>query len=285
MHVAVIGLGNMGRGLAHSVLRNSHRLTVFNRTAAAGQPFAAMGVEVADSAATAARGADVVISCVFDDRSARDVSAVIAANLTPGGVHVGATTISPPCSAGLAELHRSAGRSYVAGPVVGRPEAAAEGRLISFLAGDPDAIERARPVVSAYAQTVVAVGPRHADASTIKLAINYSIAGLLELLGEAYQVLDKSGVDPQFLTGFYQSAFAAAPLKQYADRIAARQFSSGGGFAATAGLKDLTLMQQAFATAGAEFGIGAIVAGKLAALVRQGDAALDWSAIARYTAA
>jgi 3-hydroxyisobutyrate dehydrogenase-like beta-hydroxyacid dehydrogenase len=275
----------MGRDLAHSLLRNGHLLTVFNRTAAASLPFAAMGVDVSDSAATAAQSAEVVISCVFDDRSARDVGTVIAANLAPGGVHIGATTISPTCSAELAELHRLAGRSYVAGPVVGRPDAAAEGRLISFLAGDPDAIDRARPVVSAYAQTVGAVGPRHADASSIKLAINYSIAGLLGLMGEAYQFLDKSGVAPQFLAGFYQSAFAAAPLKHYADRIAAQQFPSSGGFAATAGLKDLSLMQQAFMTAGAKFGIGAIVAGKLAALVRQGDAALDWSAIARYPTA
>src|SRR5512142_1213213 len=70
-HVTVLGLGIMGSGIAHNILKAGHSLTVYNRTKEKAAPLIAAGAQWADSPALAAQQADVVISMVGDDVASR----------------------------------------------------------------------------------------------------------------------------------------------------------------------------------------------------------------------
>ena len=185
-HVGFIGLGRMGAAIARNIMKAGYPLTVYNRTAAKMQPFLDAGAAGAASPAEAAAGADVVITSLMDDESV--VGAVeggdgLLSGLRPGAVHVGTTTVSPRCARTLAGMHAAHGSEYVAAPVVGRPDVAEAGQLISFVAGDADAIARCQAVVSAYSRAVLPVSATPAVANSLKLAVNYLLSAVVDLMG------------------------------------------------------------------------------------------------------
>ena len=96
----------------------------------------------------AASGADFVISSLMDDEVVLAIANGtngLLAGLRPAAIHIGTSTISPALSAKLEWLHLKSKTNYVAGPVLGCPSAAEAGRLMTFLAGVPECIER-KPV-------------------------------------------------------------------------------------------------------------------------------------------
>src|SRR2546430_1971623 len=73
-HVALLGLGTMGAGMARNLLRKGFPLTVWNRTRARAAPFADEGgARVADSPREAAAGAAIIVTMVADDVASRAV--------------------------------------------------------------------------------------------------------------------------------------------------------------------------------------------------------------------
>src|ERR1700722_12828513 len=96
--VAVIGLGRIGTGIAHSLLRRGFRVRVYNRTVARAAPLVSAGATLAPTPAQAARGVPVVVSSLLDDASVRAVVEAeqgLMAGMSAGGIHVSTTTCSP----------------------------------------------------------------------------------------------------------------------------------------------------------------------------------------------
>jgi 3-hydroxyisobutyrate dehydrogenase-like beta-hydroxyacid dehydrogenase len=160
MKVGFIGLGNMGLPMARNLLRAGRSVTVYNRTAGRAEQLSADGATVAGSAAEAARGAEVVVTMLADDQALRSVvfAQGVAAAMAPGALHLGMSTISVAFSRELAEAHAAAGQGYVAGPVFGRPDAAAAARLWVVAAGAAPHIEACRPLMEAMGRAVSVVG-------------------------------------------------------------------------------------------------------------------------------
>jgi 3-hydroxyisobutyrate dehydrogenase-like beta-hydroxyacid dehydrogenase len=137
--VGFIGLGRMGAAMARNILKAGFELTVYNRTAAKMRPLIDAGAAGAGSPREASTGADVVVTCLMDDRSVVENATGeqgLLAGLRKRATHIGTTTISPRCARQLAGLHATHGSHYVAGPVVGRPDAAETAQLLTFTAGD-----------------------------------------------------------------------------------------------------------------------------------------------------
>jgi 3-hydroxyisobutyrate dehydrogenase-like beta-hydroxyacid dehydrogenase len=126
--------------------------------------------------------------------------------MKPGAVHLGVTTVSPRCSDELARLHATNGTVYVAGPVVGRPDAAAAGELTSLLGGDEAAVEFVMPVCRCYSRVALYVAKRHGTANALKLAVNYMVVSIIEAIGEVYAFADKAGVPIEPLQEFLVNA-------------------------------------------------------------------------------
>ncbi len=284
MKVAFLGLGNMGSAIANNILNAGFELTVWNRTQAKMQPLIANGARGAPGAnipRQAVVDADVVLTCLMDDKSILDVlegKDGMLAGMKPGSVHVCVTTISPKCADELAEIHSAHGSRFVAAPVLGRPEAAAAGTLMSFMAGDKGDLDAAMPVLLAFTQSAVPVGETASVAATLKLCLNYSMISIIELMGEVYACAETAGIDGDLLKGLYQSMFAHPVLKMYAARIRDRAYDDGG-FRMTGGLKDVRLMREAAESYGARFEIAGIIESKMLAALEQGMETRDWSAI------
>jgi len=277
LSVACVGLGRMGSGIARNIQAAGFELTVYNRTTEKMKPLVEAGATAANTPREAAAAADIVVTNLMDDASVLGAASGdngILAGMRPGAIHIGTTTISPSLSTRLAELHAAQGSHYVAGPVAGRPDAAAAGKLFTFVAGKPEWLERCRPVMDAYANRIIPMGEDPAIAMSMKLVGNFMVASLIELIGEAYVFAECRGVDPSILTGMFKQYMPAAG--EYVDRICARDFGRAG-FTLDGGTKDVTLILQAAAEVHAPLSYASVIRDKCLAAQARGMGQMDWS--------
>jgi 3-hydroxyisobutyrate dehydrogenase-like beta-hydroxyacid dehydrogenase len=279
LSVACIGLGRMGSGIARNIQSAGFALTVYNRSREKMQPFVAAGAAPAGAPREASAAADVVVTNLMDDASvlaALTGENGILAGMRPGAIHVGTTTISPGLSTRLAELHAAQGSHYVAAPVAGRPDAAAAGKLYTFVAGKPEWIERCRPVLQAYTQHVHVTGEDPAVAMSLKLVGNFMGAGMIELLGQVYVFAEKRGVDIAFLTIMLKAFLPFS--EEYLERISTRNFDNPG-FTLDGGLKDVRLILDAAADVNAPLPYASLVRDKCLAAQARWLSQRDWCCI------
>ena len=218
--------------MAANLQRAGYPLTVWNRSAERAATFVAAGARLAESPAAASLAADIVISSLADDASVRAVvsgSDGVLAGLRPGAIHIGASTISPGLTEELAKLHAEAGGRYVAGPVVGRVTAAEAAQLATFVAGDADAIEAARAVITTYAPRMVVVGERHGGAAVAKLIANFLGACAIDLMGESLAWAEKSGLPPGLVPQMLAGFFGNPGTREYIAKIGGARLRAGQG--------------------------------------------------------
>lgn len=281
MRIGLIGLGQMGTGIAANLLKAGHELTVYNRTRAKAEAFASQGAKVADHIADACRG-DAVITMLSNDDAVE--SAVygdggVLANLPKGAIHISSSTISVALSKRLAEHHTARGQRYVAAPVFGRPEAAAAAKLFIVAAGPPEAVKTATPIFDAIGQRTFTVSEDAPAANIIKLSGNFLIASVIESLGEAMALVGKAGIDKhQYLELLTSTLFGAPVYKTYGTLIADEKFSPPG-FAAPLGLKDVRLTLAAGDDLRVPLPLASLLRDRYLTLLANGGDNLDWSAI------
>jgi 3-hydroxyisobutyrate dehydrogenase len=163
--IGFIGLGIMGRGMTHNLLKAGHKVTVWNRTAARMDEFAAAGAQTASSPAELAAQCDVILVCVSDTP---DVEAVlfgengVSAGVRSGALVVDHSTISPQKTVEMAKRLNAQGVAYLDAPVSGGSEGAKNGTLSIMVGGEGADFERALPILQAYGKTITHVGAQGA---------------------------------------------------------------------------------------------------------------------------
>jgi len=186
MRIAFLGLGRMGTELATHLAGTSHELTVWNRTRDKAEPLAAKGATVADSAAAAVEGADVVLSALFGPTTVREV--ILDGNLPFGTdtVWVDVTTVSPDDARDFAAWAQTAGIAYVHSPVVGSLGPARQSALGVLIGGPAAAVATIRPLVSLWADPDrIHVYDEPAKAAVSKLVANLALATAMQGVAEA----------------------------------------------------------------------------------------------------
>jgi 3-hydroxyisobutyrate dehydrogenase-like beta-hydroxyacid dehydrogenase len=286
MEVGLIGLGSMGSGIAKSLLRAGHRLTVFNRTRTRAEALRSDGANVAGSIADACRG-EAVLTMLADDAAVETQvlgPGGILASLPRGGVHVSLSTISVALSDRLAVEHARAGQDFVAAPVFGRPDAAEAAKLAVVAAGPKAAVNRCKPLFEAMGPKLLVIGEKPSMANVVKLAGNFLIATLLESMGEAIAFARKSGVDAAALVDFLTSTLFNAPVYKTYGALIVEGKHEQVGFALPLGLKDVRLVLQAAEARNVPMPIASVLHDRFVTAMARGNENKDWSVIARVAA-
>ena len=286
MKVGFIGLGNMGTGMAASLLKAGHEITVYNRTPEKAKPLLEKGARKAASPADACKG-DVVITMLADDSALESVvfgGAGVADNLSKGAIHVSSSTISVALADKLTAEHAKRGQRFVSAPVFGRPEAAASAKLFIVAAGAADGVEACMPLFEAMGQKTFRFGEKPASANLVKISGNFMIASTIETLSEAMALVAKGGLDQHQYLDFLTSTLFAAPIyKSYGTLIADKKFKPAG-FAAPLGFKDTRLALAAGESLKVPLPLANLVRDRFLRLLARGDETLDWSAISLLAA-
>jgi 3-hydroxyisobutyrate dehydrogenase len=212
--VALLGLGTMGAGMAANLLKAGFPLSVYNRTRAKAERFAALGARVCDTPAEAAQGAQVVISMLADDAASREAwtgAAGVFKTLTKNAILVESSTVSPTWVLELAQRAAMAGAELVDAPVTGSRTHAEGGQLV-FLAGGSDAaVEAITPILLAMGRDVQHLGPVGSGAK-LKLINNFLCGVQAASLAEALAWMERTGLDCDKALGILKAGAPGSPL-------------------------------------------------------------------------
>lgn len=195
MRVTVLGTGTMGAGMARSLLRAGHEVTVWNRTASRAEPLAADGARVAADAADAVASAEAVVTILFDTVSVLEVMTDVS--LPQGCVWLQSATIGVDGTERVAALAGERGWLLVDAPVLGTKAPAEQGALVVLAAGEDAAVDAARPVTDAIGARVVRAGTRPGEAARLKLVCNAWVASLTAAVGQSVALAEALGLDPR----------------------------------------------------------------------------------------
>lgn len=283
IRVSLIGLGSMGTAMAHRILDQGFDLDIWNRSPK----------EIGDLLDKGARKAelqqslqnDFVISMLSNDVAALEV--FNEANLEKakhGSIHINMSTLSPVASQTLAERHSKHGIGYIAAPVLGRPIAITNGKLLIVAAGAAKDIEAASVVFEKVAAQYWNVGTDHSKSNLVKLGVNYNLIHALQAIGESVALVESGGVDPNaFVEILTHTAFSGSAYAGYGPMIVNRKYTPPG-FSMALGLKDVKLVEDAAADLGLKLPVATVLHELFEkALVDSELKDLDWSAVAELT--
>jgi 3-hydroxyisobutyrate dehydrogenase len=278
--VSVLGTGIMGAAMARSLVRAGHTVRVWNRTRAKAEPLAGDGALVADTPAEAVRGADVILTMLYDGPAVLDVMGEAAPALAAGTAWVQSTTAGVEAVAELADFAGEHGLVFFDAPVLGTRRPAEAGQLTVLAAGPEEGREKVAPVFDAVGARTVWTGEdaAGAGATRLKLVANSWVLAATSAAGEVLALSRALGVDP----GHFFDLIEGGPLDMgylraksalvLEDRLTPAQFA-----VATAA-KDARLIVEAGERHGVRLDVAAASAARLARAAAQGHADEDMAA-------
>jgi len=284
--IAFIGIGVMGGPMARHLAAAGHDLIVYNRSAAKAEAWVkAHGGVAAPDPASAAEGADAVITCVGNDDDLAEVTlgrdGAFPA-MRKGAVFIDHTTVSARIARQLGVEGKSLDLHVVDAPVTGGQAGAENGTLAIMCGGSEAAVAVAAPLMQAYASRIVHVGPAGAGQTT-KMVNQITFAGIIQSLSEGMRFAQKAGLD---LDKVYEAiSGGAASSWQMTNRWKTMaEDSFDFGFAIDWMRKDLGLALEEGRANGATLPVAALIDQFYADVQAMGGNRQDTSAIIRRLA-
>ncbi|WP_229087421.1 NAD(P)-dependent oxidoreductase [Curtobacterium sp. GD1] len=196
MRVTVLGTGAMGAGVAGSLLREGHTVTVWNRSADKAAPLGEQGATVADDPGAAVADAEVVLLTLFDTDAVVDVLEASAGDAPTDAVWVQCSTIGVAGTETVVQLAAKYGITLVEAMMLGTKAPAEQGTLTMLAAGPADVLDRIDPVLDAIGAKTVRAGDQVGAGTALKLAANAWIASITAATGQSLAVAKSLGLDP-----------------------------------------------------------------------------------------
>lgn len=278
MDVALLGLGQMGSGMAGQLIEAGHNVTVWNRDAAKARPFQQRGASVAASPRDAAHAGVVMTMLANDDA----VEAVVFGDdgiLSAGAevYHISCSTVSVALTHRLMEAHAGAGQRFVSAQVLGRPDVSAAGKLSVIAGGSSADLDAAQPLFEAIGSGTFRMGESPLTAAAAKIAANFGITAIIEMLSEQVRIAGAHGVQPsQMVELLIGTDFGNRLIRSYGPMVAEQRFEPAG-FSMRLGRKDVGLALAA--GEGEELPLLELIASRMDAIIAADGGERDWSAL------
>ena len=280
LNIGYIGLGLMGKSIAHNILKAGFPLVVHNRSQAAVAELVSEGARQAASPSEVAAQVDVVFTNLPDTP---DVELVvlgengILAGAHPGLIYVDNSTINPAFARHIAALLGERGVQCLDAPVSGGDIGARQGTLTIMVGGAADAVEAVRPVFAAIGKTVTHVGGPGAG-QIAKAANQIMVAAQMVAMGELLIFAKKAGADPQKVVEAIKGGAAQCwTLDVKPQRLFSNNRSPG--FKAHMQAKDMNIILETARQYGIPLPSAAVDAQLFNAMLEMGMGDLDNSAV------
>ena len=281
MKTSFLGLGVMGFPMAGHLKKGGHEVTVYNRTQAKAQKWVdTHGGRAAATPAEAAKGADIVFSCVGNDDDLRSIvqgEQGAFAGMSKGAIFVDHTTASANVARELGEVAKGQGLHFLDAPVSGGQAGAENGKLTVMVGGGQADFDRAKPVIDCYARACVLLGPV-GSGQLAKMVNQICIAGLVQGLAEGMNFAVKAGLDPAKLVETISKGAAQSwQMENRALTMVADKFDFG--FAVDWMRKDLGICLEEAKRNGARLPVTALVDQFYAQVQQRGGKRWDTSSL------
>jgi 3-hydroxyisobutyrate dehydrogenase-like beta-hydroxyacid dehydrogenase len=186
MNVSVLGLGIIGSIWTKNLIADGHAVQCWNRTPKDFPNFRSSIQEAVD-------GAEVIFIVVADPPAVQSILDQIQPKLGSGALVIQSSTISAHWTRIFAEQVHRTGAIFLEAPFTGSKIAAEKRQTVYYLGGEPDIIEKARPILEPISSAIIHIGPL-GSASSLKLAMNLNVAGVAHSLCESLTLCRASGI-------------------------------------------------------------------------------------------
>ena len=254
MQIGFIGAGRIGRPMVARLVAAGHRVHVLDRSQTARAEVTAAGAIPVEDVAAVAEGADAVLLCPYSDGQVREIAldGELLDLMPPGSLLVIHTTGSPLTATAIAERARTRGIEVVDAPISGGPHDIEAGHVTLYTGAGEAGIALARPLLRAYGDPIVHLGPTGAG-QQVKLINNAVFAANIAIVAEAVRVAAQLGLDEgAVLTGITHGSGSSRAL------AGAAGAGSVAGFGQAVGEfvgKDVAVVKQVVAELGVDLGV------------------------------
>lgn len=252
MRTTVIGTGIMGAGMARSLARAGHDVTVWNRTRDRAEPLSEHGIRVAGSVTEAVADARVVLTVLYDTDATAEVAAQMLPAMGEDAVWMQSATVGVE---GTRRLHELGGDRYLDAPVLGTRGPAEQGELVVLAAGPVALRDTASPVFRAVGSRTVVAGDVPGAASALKLACNAWVVSMISGTAQSLALAEALGIDPELFLEAIEGGPLEAPYVRSKGRMMLDRDWSTPMFELDGVVKDVGLMLEAAGPAGFPTGL------------------------------
>lgn len=241
----VIGLGDMGSGLAKNLLKSNFQTTGFDLNENRMAAFMQMGgSRRAKDIADVGRHADAVFVMVMNGSQAKDVilgEAGLVANMPEGSAIMLTATIKPVEAREIGTAMANSGIHLIDSPVSGGFPGAQGGTLTMMAAGSAEVLDEYAYVMEAVSSTIHRVGKHAGDGQTVKSCLQTLIGSIFSATFETATLAAKAGVPGDVLFNVISTSGAGCGVSNTAlENIIDRKFKGTGSHIGTMH-KDLTI--------------------------------------------
>jgi 3-hydroxyisobutyrate dehydrogenase len=277
--IAALGTGVMGAPMARNLARAGHEVRAWNRTLDKAQALRDDGVDVRDDPASAADGADVVMTMLADADAVLDVAG--RAKLAEGQTWWQASTIGIEGIEACAALAQETGAALVDAPVLGTRLPAEEGKLVVLASGPDPALDACGPLFDAVGQRTMRIGPA-GTATRLKLAVNSWVLAVTQGTAETIALTQALGLDPALVFQALEGGALDLPyFRMKGKMMLDEQFPAS--FALALAAKDARLVGEAAERHGADVPIARAIAERFAEAAQAGHGEEDMAATYRLS--
>ena len=244
MRVGVIGLGDMGSGLAKNLIKNGILTTGFDLSKLRMDAFVQMGGKPAASIAEVGNNSDAVFVMVMNGEQAKSViigENGLASYMSKGGAVLLTATIKPLEAREIDTALQGSGVHLIDSPVSGGFPGAQNGTLTMMAAAAPDVLDKYATIMEAVSSTIHRVGNHAGDGQVMKSCLQTLIGSIFGATFEAAALAAKAGVSGQALYDVFSTSGAGCGVANVAlENIIDRKFEGTGSGIGTMH-KDLTI--------------------------------------------
>ena len=243
-NIGIIGMGNMGSGIARNLIKNGFSVTGFDLDADIMKEFAGYGGTAAASVADVGRAADTVFVMVMRGSQAEAVlfgDDGLTTTLPQGGTVIITATFHPREVVEIGRRLDAAGYGLIDSPVSGGYPGAQAGTLTLMASAPDELLVQQRDVLDSISANIHHVGTAAGMGQTVKACLQSLLGSIFSATFEATVLAAKAGVPGQVIRDVFSTAGGGLPIVAGAlDKIIDRDFQDGGSHIATM-YKDLTI--------------------------------------------
>lgn len=244
MRVGVIGVGDMGSGLASNLIKNGFETTGYDLLESRMKALVAIGGRAAANVAQVGQSVDAVFVMVMTGAEAKSVilgQEGLISHLPKGGAVILSATIKPTEAREIGAAMEGSGIHLIDTPVSGGYPGAQGGTLTMMAAAEDAVLDKFAPVMQAVSATIHRVGPKPGDGQVVKACLQSLIGAIFGATFEAASLAAKAGVSGEVIHKVFSSSSAGSGITNNAlEKIIDRQFEGTGSHISTMH-KDLTI--------------------------------------------
>ncbi|MBT5558429.1 MAG: NAD(P)-dependent oxidoreductase [Proteobacteria bacterium] len=287
MKIAFLGLGRMGQGMAHLLIKAGHDLNVFDLYPEQAKSLVEAGASLSASVADAVIDRDVVITMLPSDGALNGLVTSpngLLESMQKDMIHMVMGTHGIQVIRKLTSLHADENQVFIAAHVLGRPDLAATGQLTIVPAGPSDSVSKMQPIFDVLGKQTFVAGTDPQSASAVKIANNFVLGCAIEVMGEAMSLVRKLGVEPEMFHKVLTDGLFGAPAYEVYGKMIVDEAYDSIGATAVIGLKDMNLALEASEAAQAPLPSASIFRDRLIGAISRGEGGLDWAVAAKEQA-